>query len=139
MTANVRFGSKADICGAKRHVRFTPDSDRESGLPKRSCLLYPQKWTCAVQVARYNELRGYKSNEVPMYGHHQHQWQLARPIILSARCPSQAFPFAFLWGHLSGRWEGVEVTQSPAHHKARAQKPQRKARTGAKAVFSRRI
>ena len=23
---NVRFGSKADICSAKRHVRFTPDS-----------------------------------------------------------------------------------------------------------------
>jgi len=22
----VRFGSKADICGAKRHVRFTPES-----------------------------------------------------------------------------------------------------------------
>ena len=30
---NVRFGSKADICSAKRHVRFTPGSDRESGLP----------------------------------------------------------------------------------------------------------
>src|SRR5215813_2518332 len=26
----VRFGSKADICAAKRHVRFTPNSDRES-------------------------------------------------------------------------------------------------------------
>jgi len=24
---NVRFGSKADMCGAKRHVRFTPNSD----------------------------------------------------------------------------------------------------------------
>src|SRR5215475_14861234 len=24
---NVRFGSKADICGATRHVRFTPNSD----------------------------------------------------------------------------------------------------------------
>src|SRR5262245_48589839 len=24
---HVRFGSKADICGAKRHVRFTPNSD----------------------------------------------------------------------------------------------------------------
>ena len=23
----VRFGSKADICSAKRHVRFTPNSD----------------------------------------------------------------------------------------------------------------
>jgi hypothetical protein len=27
----VRFESKADICSAKSHVRFTPDSDRESG------------------------------------------------------------------------------------------------------------
>jgi hypothetical protein len=24
---NVRFGSKADICSAKGHVRFTPNSD----------------------------------------------------------------------------------------------------------------
>jgi hypothetical protein len=29
--AHVRFGSLADICSAKRHVRFTPNSDRESG------------------------------------------------------------------------------------------------------------
>jgi hypothetical protein len=28
---DVRFGSKADMCAAKRDVRFTPDSDRESG------------------------------------------------------------------------------------------------------------
>jgi hypothetical protein len=27
---DVRFGSKADICAAKSHVRFTPNSDRES-------------------------------------------------------------------------------------------------------------
>jgi hypothetical protein len=27
---DVRFGSKADMCAAKRHVRFTPNSDRES-------------------------------------------------------------------------------------------------------------
>jgi hypothetical protein len=31
--ANVRFGSKADMCSAKRHVRFTPNSDRESDAP----------------------------------------------------------------------------------------------------------
>src|SRR5215831_13201895 len=29
--ANVRFGSKADMCSAKADVRFTPNSDRESG------------------------------------------------------------------------------------------------------------
>src|SRR5262249_48634027 len=32
--ANVRFGSEADMCGAIRHVRFTPNSNRESGFPK---------------------------------------------------------------------------------------------------------
>jgi hypothetical protein len=35
MLTHVRFGSKADICAAKRHVRFTPDSDRESGFPRK--------------------------------------------------------------------------------------------------------
>jgi hypothetical protein len=33
--AHVRFGSKADICGAKRHVRFAPNSDRETGFPQK--------------------------------------------------------------------------------------------------------
>jgi len=32
---NVRFGSKADSCGAKWHVRFTPNSDRKSGHPQK--------------------------------------------------------------------------------------------------------
>ena len=27
-----RLGSKADVCGAQAHVRFTPNSDSESGL-----------------------------------------------------------------------------------------------------------
>ena len=31
--ANVRFGSEADICAATIHVRFTPNSDRESRTP----------------------------------------------------------------------------------------------------------
>jgi hypothetical protein len=29
----VRFGSKADMCSAQAHVRFTPNSDRKSGHP----------------------------------------------------------------------------------------------------------
>jgi hypothetical protein len=33
--AYVRFGSKADMCNAKGHVRFTPNSDRESGHSRR--------------------------------------------------------------------------------------------------------
>ena len=28
---NVRFGSKADMCNAPTHVRFTANSDRKSG------------------------------------------------------------------------------------------------------------
>jgi len=28
---HVRFGSKADMCGAPTHVRFSPESDRISG------------------------------------------------------------------------------------------------------------
>ena len=31
MRLDVRFGSKADMCAAKGHVRFTPKSDRNSG------------------------------------------------------------------------------------------------------------
>jgi len=31
-SSDVRFGSKADICSAKRHVRFTPKSDRKSDI-----------------------------------------------------------------------------------------------------------
>jgi hypothetical protein len=32
---DVRFGSLADICRAKRHVRFGPNSDRESGFQQK--------------------------------------------------------------------------------------------------------
>src|SRR5262249_53547393 len=39
--ADVPFGSHADISSAKRHVRFAPNSDRESDIHKQSCLLYP--------------------------------------------------------------------------------------------------
>ena len=40
---DVRFGSKADICGATSHVRFTPDSDRESGLSQKVMSALPSK------------------------------------------------------------------------------------------------
>ena len=32
--SDVRFGSLADICSAKRHVRFAPNSDRKSEFPQ---------------------------------------------------------------------------------------------------------
>src|SRR5262249_36707734 len=40
---DVRFGSKADICAAQRDVRFTPDSDRKSGLPHKAMSALPPK------------------------------------------------------------------------------------------------
>jgi hypothetical protein len=43
MTPNVRFGSKADISGAKRHVRSTPNSDRKSGLRQLVMSALPPK------------------------------------------------------------------------------------------------
>jgi hypothetical protein len=33
--SNVRFGSEADMCVSTSDVRFTPNSDRESGHPQR--------------------------------------------------------------------------------------------------------
>jgi hypothetical protein len=42
-TRYVRFGSKADICAAIRHVRFTPDNDRESGFPHKVMSALPPK------------------------------------------------------------------------------------------------
>jgi hypothetical protein len=48
-TANVRFGSRADICSAKRDVRFTPDSDHESGhVPMVMSALPPKADMCGV-------------------------------------------------------------------------------------------
>ena len=32
--AHAGFGSFADICSAKGHARFAPNSDRESGFPQ---------------------------------------------------------------------------------------------------------
>jgi hypothetical protein len=43
MRADVRFGSKADMCAAKRHVRFTPNSDRESVIPQKAMSALPPK------------------------------------------------------------------------------------------------
>src|SRR5262249_17714882 len=40
---DVRFGSKADMCVAKSDVRFTPNSDRESGIPANVTSALPPK------------------------------------------------------------------------------------------------
>src|SRR5262245_22055606 len=41
--SDVRFGSKADICTAPAHVRFTPNSDRESRHPQPVMSALPPK------------------------------------------------------------------------------------------------
>ena len=47
--ANVRFGSKADMCSAQAHVRFTPNSDPKSGLPhKVMSALHPKADMCGA-------------------------------------------------------------------------------------------
>ena len=41
--ANVRFGSLAEICSAKGHVRFAPNSDRKSEFPQKAVSALPPK------------------------------------------------------------------------------------------------
>jgi len=37
MLADVRFGSKADMCSAKGHVRFTPESGHSQARQSEWC------------------------------------------------------------------------------------------------------
>ena len=53
---NVRFGSKADMCTAKAHVRFTPNSDRESEFPKRSMSALPLEADMCDTAHLFNHL-----------------------------------------------------------------------------------
>ena|SRR5262249_27500577 len=48
---HVRFGSKADICSATSHVRFPPNSDRESGLFQTVMSALPPKADMCSAVA----------------------------------------------------------------------------------------
>jgi hypothetical protein len=50
-TWEIRFGSKADICVAKGHVRFTPNSDRESEIPQKAMsALAPKTDMCGADT-----------------------------------------------------------------------------------------
>jgi hypothetical protein len=53
--ADVRFGSKADICAATSHVRFAPNSDRESEIPQKTMsALSPKADMCgAISDVRF--------------------------------------------------------------------------------------
>jgi hypothetical protein len=53
LIAHVRFGSKADMCNAPTHVRFAPNSDRESGFPHKVMSGYSQTG-CTVTVTPWN-------------------------------------------------------------------------------------
>jgi hypothetical protein len=64
---DVRFGSKADICSAKRHVRFAPNSDRKSGFPHKVMSALPPKRTCAVQLEM--SAMGHKQTLDPLLDH----------------------------------------------------------------------
>ena len=46
---DVRFGPKADMCAARRNVRFTPNSDRESEIPQKAMsALAPKADMCSA-------------------------------------------------------------------------------------------
>jgi hypothetical protein len=67
MASNVRFGSKADICAAIRHVRFTPDNDRESGFSQTVMSALPLK---ADMCGATTDVRfGPQADMVPYHPH----------------------------------------------------------------------
>jgi len=39
MIAYVHFGSEGDICSAKRHVRFTPESGHQKAMQPIGCAI----------------------------------------------------------------------------------------------------
>jgi hypothetical protein len=59
MAGNVRFGSEADARAAKRHVRFTPNSDRKSrhaamvmsALPPKADMCGANRHVCFGPIA----------------------------------------------------------------------------------------
>ena len=64
---HVRFGSKADMCSARKHVRFTPQSGRNSGhrmsVKGRALLLCPVRSN--VDLLRYGEGIVHINAEIP--------------------------------------------------------------------------
>jgi hypothetical protein len=63
---DVRFGPLADICSAKGHVRFAPNSDRESGFPQTVMSALPLKadmWA-ATRDVRYGPIADVRDVDV---------------------------------------------------------------------------
>jgi hypothetical protein len=64
---DVRFGSLADICSAKGHVRFTPNSDRESGFSQEVMSALPPKADICSALAHVRF--GPKADIVGLFDH----------------------------------------------------------------------
>ena len=66
---DVRFGSKADMCDAQAHVRFTPNSDRESGPPQSHVRFTPESGhvRCKKQCLLWAK-SGHSPSNVCVYG-----------------------------------------------------------------------
>jgi hypothetical protein len=71
---DVRFGSEADIGSAKGHVRFTPDSDRESGFSQKAMSALPPKADMCganrnVRFVPMADIQGFGSDKRKKPGH----------------------------------------------------------------------
>jgi hypothetical protein len=55
---DVRFGSKADICGAPRHVRFTPESghSRQLETPQKQSVQLIARFGSSADISHCNRL-----------------------------------------------------------------------------------
>jgi hypothetical protein len=54
-TTDVRYGSQADMGSAKWHVRFTPDSNRESGFQQKFMSASPLKADMCMALAHVSQ------------------------------------------------------------------------------------
>jgi|GEM_PF-1603001 ABC-type glutathione transport system ATPase component len=63
---DVRFGSKADICAATTHVRFTPNSDRESEIPQKAMsALHPKTTATCIRAVIISTTNDHFSAHMP--------------------------------------------------------------------------
>jgi hypothetical protein len=94
---HVRFWSKADTCGATSHVRFTPNSDRESGFPhKVMSVTYP--------------LEGVAADADVCFGSEADIWSATRDVRYG---PKADIPDNWL---VSALWPTITAALTSKHH-----------------------
>jgi hypothetical protein len=95
MTPNVRLGSEPDICSATSDVRFTPNSDRESGFPQKAMSALPPK--ADIQEHGWNVRFGPKAHIDGLRGPLAERFGLRQKL---CRIPSvvRLMPFSSLVG-----------------------------------------